>query len=102
MVSVQQTSFNIDSVPTNANKDQVSNNLVSGNLLSIGQYCDSDCSAHFFWKTSKNQAELLCRMCYVFVSCAASWLRCCAVCFCLKHPGAMVGAIYHHVHSWER
>ena len=55
MVSNQETEFDIPNVPTTANKARIFNKLKSGNLLSVGQYCDQDCSAHFY----KNKMVIL-------------------------------------------
>ena len=57
ITSTTATTFDIKQVPTNANIVRVFDNLWSGNLLSIGQYCDNKCSAHFYEKyfTINNQ-----------------------------------------------
>ena len=48
MVSTRQAQFNIPHVNTTANTARIFDTLKSGNLLSVGQYCDQDCSAHFY------------------------------------------------------
>ena len=40
--------LDIPGVPEEANKAQIIPELTSGNLLSIVQYCNSNCSAHFY------------------------------------------------------
>ena len=42
-----QTQLAIPNLPTEANKARVFDDLKTGNLLSIGQLCDSDCKATF-------------------------------------------------------
>ena len=45
--STEQTQLAIPGVPTSGNNARVFNELKTGNLLSIGQLCDSDCKATF-------------------------------------------------------
>ena len=63
MVSNRETEFDIPNVPTTANKARIFNQLKSGNLLSVGQYCDQDCSTHFYKNKmiilNKNQRIIL-------------------------------------------
>ena len=42
------TYFAVPGVPPQANKARVFPTLKSGNLLSVGQYCNNNCSAHFY------------------------------------------------------
>ena len=48
MTSTQEIELDIPNVAPTANKARIFNELKSGNLLSVGKYCDQDCSAHFF------------------------------------------------------
>ena len=47
MISTKSTQLAIPNVPTIANSARVFDDLKTGNLLSIGQLCDSDCKATF-------------------------------------------------------
>jgi hypothetical protein len=47
IMSNKTTTLAIPNVPETANKARVFETLTSGNLLSIGQMCDSECTALF-------------------------------------------------------
>ena len=61
--SIKQTNLAIPGIPEQANKARVFNNLKTGYLLSIGQLCDSDCTAIFSKEavkiTNANNKEVL-------------------------------------------
>ena len=48
ITSTKATHFNVQDVPVAANRARIFPTLKSGNLLSVGQYCNNDCSAHFY------------------------------------------------------
>jgi acyl-CoA thioesterase len=63
ITSDKTTTLAIPNVPERANEARVFNSLKSGNLLSIGQLCDNDCTATFQKEKviirNKKQEEIL-------------------------------------------